>query len=296
MVYPSTFGFNEQTAVTNAFQQKIEADADDITSKACREFDGFVEKLRSKGIHVTVFRDSLNPPKPDAVFPNNWISTWTDGGIYLYPMATESRRRERNQLVVDQLDQDFTVGKVVDLSGEEEKGMYLEGTGVLVFDHPNKLAYGVISPRCSEELFKNHVTQLGYKPVLFSAVDAKGQPVYHTNVVMGVQSTTAVICGEAIKDEAEREHVLSKLRQHQAVVDITLDQMNNFCGNVIEAQNDQGKLFLIMSRTAHDNFSPEQRDILSEDKELLPVDIPTIETIGGGSARCMVAEVFLPFK
>jgi hypothetical protein len=295
MVRPVSFGFDEQTAATNVFQQRLEASQSAITRQALAEFEAYLATLRQQGIEVVVFEDSAQPPKPNAVFPNNWLSTWPDGRVITYPMATLSRRRERTPAALHELAKAARVMEVLDLSGQEQQGHYLEGTGAIVFDHAHQRGYAVASPRCDARLAAEHIESLGYQPVIFAAADADGVAVYHTNVLMGVQTTTAVICAEAITDEAERARVLASLTStgHETI-EITRDQMAHFCGNVIELQNKAGQRFLVMSQTAHDAFTPQQRAALSQDKTLLPVAIPTIETIGGGSARCMVAEVFLP--
>jgi hypothetical protein len=294
MVEPVSFGFDDQTAQTNTFQNKLAIADSQITHQALAEFDAFVERLRQHEIEVVVFRDQPLPPKPNAVFPNNWLSMWPDGRLFLYPMATESRRIERSHTLLDDLAEAFKVSEIIDFSNEEAAERYLESTGVMVFDHVNKLAYGCISPRCDEDLFQKHAIELGYRPVSFGAY-ADGTAIYHTNVLMGIQTTTAVVCLEAITHPTERTMVKASLEKtgHE-VVDITLDQMSHFCGNVLEVCNKQGDKFLVLSQTAYDAFTEDQRRILGRDKILLPMAIPTIETIGGGSARCMIAEIFLP--
>jgi len=294
MVQPVSFGFDDQTAQTNTFQNKLSIEASEITRKALQEFDDFIDRLRQHDIDVTIFRDEPLPPKPNAVFPNNWLSTWPDGRLFLYPMATESRRIERSEKLLHDLKESFDTKQIIDHTKQEEDGIFLESTGVMIFDHVHKIAYGCLSPRCNEQLFRDHAVELGYEPVCFNAY-ANGAAIYHTNVLMGVQSTTAVICLEAITDPLARRMVKGNLEKtgHE-IVDITLDQMNHFCGNVLEVRNKQGDKFLILSQAAHDAFTEEQRRILSQDKTLLPMAIPTIETIGGGSARCMIAEIFLP--
>lgn len=297
MVRPTSFGFDEQTAESNAFQQRLGASVADITHRALAEFDTLVATLRGRGIEVVVFEDDAKPAKPNAVFPNNWLSTWPDGRLYLYPMATESRRIERSPAAIELLAQHFEVCEVIDISGAEQRGTYLESTGAIVFDHPNKLAYGCLSVRCDEELFTSHVKSLGYTPIAFRAHDAAGMPIYHTNVLMGVQTNTAVICAEAITDVAERQRILASLAQTgRQVVEISLNQMAQFCGNVLEVAGKRGERFLALSRSAYDAFTPEQRTVLANCKTLLPVALPTIEAVGGGSARCMLAEIFLPPK
>lgn len=297
MVYPTTFGFDDQTAQTNAFQHRLNLTSAQLTSRATGEFEALVATLRRSGIHVMTFQDTANPPKPNAVFPNNWLSTWPDGRIYLYPMATESRRRERSPVLLQQLKDHFKVTGIIDLSSSESTGTYLESTGVLVFDHMHRHAYACISPRCDRTLFEHHARQLGYKPIALHATDDKGVAVYHTNLLMGIQTTTAVVCLESIRDDAEREQVVTSLQQTgHTIIDITLDQMTRFCGNVLELHNQAGEQFLIISQGAYDALTSQQRATLGQDKTLLPVAVPIIEAIGGGSVRCMVAELFLPLR
>jgi len=294
MVRPTSFGFDEETAKSNSFQQHVTLSAAEVLARAAAEFDSAVSALRSHGIGVLVFEDAPTPPKPDAVFPNNWLSTWPDGRVYLYPMATEVRRRERSKVLLDQLRTEYQNVQVVDLTSTETAQKYLESTGVMIFDHEHKVVYGCISVRCDEALFRHHAEELGYKPVLVHAYDEQQVPIYHTNVLMGVQTSTAVVCLDAITNAAERQVLADTLAQtgHE-VIAISQAQMNDFCGNVLELQNASGELFLVMSRTAYNAFTPEQRVALSKDKTLLALDIQTIETIGGGSARCMLAELFL---
>lgn len=295
MVRPTTFGFDEQTGQTNAFQTHMDLSQQEVQERALKEFDAAVAKLRAQGITVVVFEDTDPRPKPNAVFPNNWLSMWPDGQVYLYPMATESRRIERSEGALQALQKEFIISDISDLSSSEQQNEYLESTGVMIFDHVYKYVYGCISPRCDERLFLEHAHVLGYEPVLFRAYDQNGTAIYHTNVLMGVQSTTAVVCAEAITDPTERALVLATLEHtgHE-IVEITQAQMAAFAGNVLEVRNPAGKRFLVLSQTAYDALTQEQRAVLQQDKTLLPINIPTIETIGGGSARCMLAEIFLP--
>jgi hypothetical protein len=297
MVRPISFGFNEQTAATNTFQNQPAVSQDELHIRANQEFDIMVNQLQDYGVYVTVFDDVSKQGKPDAVFPNNWFSAWPDGKIFLYPMATESRRTERSYMALNALSEDFVIKSVVDMSEVEQYGLALESTGVMIFDHVNKIVYGCVSPRCDAGLFTAHATELGYKPILFHSYGTDGTAVYHTNVMMGVQSTTAVVCAESIADETERALVIDALQEtgHE-VVEITQAQMSAFCGNVLELRNNEGKRFLAMSQTAFDNFTDEQKATLNKDKILLPFNISTIETVGGGSVRCMLGEVFLSRK
>ena len=297
MVRPRTFGFHKETAASNAFQRQLELSSLEIRQRANAEFDAAVDQLRDKGIKVIVFDDPEQTDKPDAVFPNNWLSTWPNGHTYLYPMAAESRRKERSNAALEQLKGHFELQKVTDLSNSEADGQFLESTGVMIFDHIAKVAYGCRSLRCDERLFREHANTLGYEAVIFDAFDKNNYPIYHTNVLMGVQTTTAVVCLDAITDTAHQEAVIHPLTATgHDIIDISHEQMNAFCGNVLELTNKEGERFLAMSQYAYDAFTLEQRERLSRDKTLLPIAIPTIETIGGGSVRCMLAEIFLPHR
>jgi hypothetical protein len=297
MVRPTSFGFDEQTAVSNSFQNKVDLDQQELVKRAGAEFKRLADTLATHGVTVVIFEDEPLPPKPNAVFPNNWLSTWRDGRVYLYPMATKSRRLERSPRLLVSLAEQFDVKHVIDLTGNENHEAFLESTGVMVFDHANKIVYGCVSVRCDETLFRKHAAELGYEPILVHAYDHEGGLVYHANLLMGVQTATAVVCLEAIADRDERAYIRERLEQtgHE-VVAITMDQMNAYCGNVLEVQNAAGERFLVLSQGAYNAFTPAQRAVLSKDKTLLPVDVPTIETVGGGSVRCMLAELFLQPK
>lgn len=295
MVQPLSFGFDQQTAETNTFQTKMSLSRDEVLQRANDEFAAMVAGLRARDITVQVYQDAGSQDKPNAVFPNNWLSMWPDGTTYLYPMATESRRRERSSKVLDELAENFKVSKTIDVSESEHHGRYLESTGVMIFDHLQRVVYGCLSERCDEQLLTEHAKLLGYAPVVFHAYDAEGAPIYHTNVMMSLQTDTAVICAESISSDGERQEVIGQIKATgRDVIEITQAQMAAFCGNVLELQNEQGERFLAMSQTAYDHFTSAQRDLLAKDKTLLPFAIPTIETIGGGSVRCMLAEIFLP--
>lgn len=297
MVRPLTFGFDQETAVSNVFQHQPSISKDEVRLRANWEFDEAVKILCNNHIDVVVFDDPSPLEKPDAVFPNNWLSTWPDGHVYLYPMATQSRRVERSEAALEKVKEHFEIRKVTDFTHEEDKERYLESTGVMIFDHRAQIVYGCRSIRCNEALFLQHAAKLSYTPIIFSALDKNGYPIYHTNVLMGVQTTTAVICLDAITNAHEKTAVVESLQTtgHE-IIDITHEQMAAFCGNVLEVRNRWGELFLVMSQSAYNAFTPEQRKSLSQDKKLLALSIPTIETIGGGSVRCMLAEIFLPAR
>jgi hypothetical protein len=294
MVEPTTFAFDEQTAVTNAFQHHASQSQSVITKQALQEFQNAVAKLRQHNIDVIVFKDTDGIPKPNAVFPNNWITTWRDGSVYLYPMATPSRRVERTPAVIQLLDTRFQIRQAIDLSGTESKNQFLEGTGAIVFDHAAKIAYGCISSRCDKELLDRHARQLGYQAIGFHAIDGSGVPIYHTNMVLAVQSKTAIVSTNAITDRKERAMVLDALQRTHTVVDITFQQLDCFCANVLEIVNRDGRPYIVLSQNAYDHLTQKQRNVLEANATLLPLSLPTIEEVGGGSARCMLAELFLP--
>lgn len=294
MVSPSSFEFDQQTAESNKFMIKPRLAPSTVRSLALEEFRRAVATLKDADIDVIVHESDPAEFRPSAVFPNNWISTWPDGTVITYPMATPSRRVERDPLVLAQLASTHTIKEVTDISEAEKAGQHLESTGAIVFDHLNKIAYACISDRCDKELFIQHAKDLGYRPVAFYGYDDAGEAIYHTNVMLAIQTTTAVVCLEAIRDISERKLVHDMLAKHRDVIEISFDQMRAFCGNVLEVVNRQGDKYLIMSKTAHHGFRQSELKALSRDKTLLPVSIPTIELASGGSIRCMLAEIFLP--
>lgn len=295
MVRPAHFGYNEQTAVSNTFQQKP-GEHKDLGGLVLGEFDEAVASIRAKGIAVWVIEDRSNPICPDAVFPNNWISTHEDGTIVLYPMLTPNRRAERRADVVEQLKDWCVVSRVLDLSQYEQEERFLEGTGSIVFDHSAKTAYACLSPRTDKMILEVLCRELGYEPLTFRAVNEDGIEIYHTNVVMGIGPGYAVICLDAIRDQQEREQIVDTLnRSAKEIVAISQEQMNQFGGNVLALHNSSGQSFLALSESAYNSLTPEQIAIIKQYSELIPIAIPTIETIGGGSVRCMIAQNFLRF-
>ena len=296
LVRPASFGFNAETAVSNHYQQRL--DGASVTAQVLAEFDAAVATLRGRGLRVVVFADAPEPVKPDAVFPNNWFSTHADGRLLLYPMCAPNRRTERRPELVAMLAREFAVREVVDLSGTEADDRFLEGTGSIIFDHAHRVAYAGLSPRTDAALFAQVAQQLGYQPVAFLATDAQGQEIYHTNVMMCVGPGFAVICLESIADAAERAAVVDSLTAtgHE-IVAISQAQVGRFAGNMLAlAPEAGGQPLLVMSQQAHDALTAAQREALARYAELVPLAIPTIETVGGGSARCMLAEIFLPAK
>jgi hypothetical protein len=295
MVAPNTFAFDVETAETNAFQHKARATAPAVTARAMAEYTAVRQALKDFGVDVVAYAHERGTYRPNAVFPNNWMTTWPDGKVFIYPMAHASRRTERMSAVIDEIGRRYRVATVRDLSGYERTGHYLEGTGAIVFDHRNKIGYACRSPRCDASLFVEHMREIDYEPVLYDAQGPDGSAVYHTNVMMGIQQSTAVICLAAIRDPTERKLVRETLeRSGHEVIDITFEQLNAYCGNLIQLRNSDGRTGLLISRSAHDSFQTRQLDILKRDSELIVVPVPTIQEVGGGSVRCMVAEIFLP--
>jgi hypothetical protein len=298
MVRPATFGFNSQTAGSNAFQGLLtDHTPEEINGKAMAEFDQFVALLRDKGIHVVVVDDIADPAKPDAVFPNNWMSLHRNGTAVLYPMHAPNRRLERRPEIIDTLRQDFEVKEVVDLSYHENASRYLEGTGSMILDHEYRLAYACLSPRTDLAILQEFCDIMNYQPVGFHAYDHTGGLVYHTNVIMCIGQGFAVLCTETIPDTTERVLVVGSLTEtgHE-VIDITLAQLRQYAGNMLEVQNKAGQHYLVMSEQAFRSLRPDQVQAIEKYAEILAPPIYTIEHIGGGSARCMMAEIFLPLK
>lgn len=298
MVRPAAFGFNPETALSNTFQNQIaDLSQAETVRKAQAEFDGFVALLRQKGVQVMVIEDTPEPIKPDAVFPNNWISMHPDGTVYLYPMCTPNRRLERRREIVAQLSTQFDIKTIKDWGHFEENNQILEGTGSMVLDHTHKVVYACLSPRTDKELLMKYAADIGYEAIVFTSTDQNGTEVYHTNVVMCVGEGFVVICLDSIANAEERKTVVERFgRDGMEIVDISLEQMNQFAGNMLQVQTASGSKLLVMSQTAYSALSATQVARLNAHTEILAVPIPTIETIGGGSARCMMAEIFCPVK
>ena len=295
MIRPYRFHPNPETAADNAFQQAIaEGEMPAVSSAAQKEFDEAVETLRDAGVTVHVVDDTATPEKPDAVFPNNWFSTHHDGRVALYPMYSAARRLERRHDVIDELRKHYRIATVVDYSACEEQGHCLEGTGSLVLDHVNKIAYASLSHRTHPEVLKRFCDDFGYEPVTFRSESEDGRPIYHTNVVMCVGSELALVGAEMIPDEAERTGVQNLLEATgKEVIELTAEQINEFAGNAIELHNPAGEKLLVMSTRAATALTDEQRSTVDKYARLLPLTLPTIE-LAGGSARCMIATVHLP--
>lgn len=297
LVKPANFGYNTETAASNAFQQTTSADSKAIAQQAIQEFEQMAQRLSDKGINVTIVEDTPLPIKPDAIFPNNWGSFHTDGTVVLYPMLAPNRQAEKRPALLEVIRQKFHLQRLVDLSPYEQEGIFLEGTGSIVFDHASKIAYACLSPRTHPELFRDTCTQLGYTPIAFRAVDTAGQDIYHTNVMMNVGNGYAAICLKSIPIAAERQLVISTLKQSgKELIDLSYAQIEAFCGNMLELSRPTQKNILALSTSAFEGLLPAQQKCLENYCELLPLHIPTIERIGGGSVRCMISEIFLPLK
>lgn len=300
MIRPVAFRMNEQTAVNNYYQKALgDLLPAAVNAKAQEEFDVFVKKLRTVGVNVIVVDDTSSPDTPDSIFPNNWISFHENGDVVLYPMFAENRRGERREDVLDILEANgFVIEEIMDYTSAEEDGFYLEGTGSIVLDRENGKAYCALSPRADEELFIEFCEDFEYSPVIFEAfqtVDGERKLIYHTNVMLCVGDTFAVICADCIDDKKERKMVLDSLRADgKEIILITEAQVNSFAGNMLEVRGSDDRRYLVMSSSAYQSLSKKQIAQLEEHLTILSSSLDTIEACGGGSARCMMAEVFLP--
>jgi len=300
MVRPASFRMNEQTAVNNYYQQKLSGMLPaSINAKAQEEFDAFVHKLQSVGVEVVVIEDTKEPDTPDALFPNNWISFHENGDVAIYPMFAENRRLERREDVLEMLEEKgFVIENVIDYSEAEEEEIFLEGTGSMILDRQHRKAYCALSPRADEELFIEFCEDFEYTPVLFEAnqaVDGKREAIYHTNVMMCVAETFAVVCLDSIDDKKEKKNLLKHLKSDgKEVIAISEQQVTRFAGNMLQVRGNNDERYLIMSTSAYESLTNQQLKSLEKHTKIVHSSLQTIETCGGGSARCMMAEVFLP--
>ncbi|WP_147678151.1 citrulline utilization hydrolase CtlX [Algibacter pacificus] len=300
MIRPVNFRMNEQTAVNNYYQKNLENTLPKtVNVKAQQEFDAYVDKLKHIGVNVIVVNDTENPNTPDSIFPNNWVSFHENGNVGLYPMFAENRRAERREDILETLEADgFLINNVIDYTSAEDEAVFLEGTGSVILDRVNRKAYCALSPRADEDLFIEFCEDFEFFPVIFNAnqtVDGKRKAIYHTNVMMCVAETFAVICLSAIDDKKERKNVIKHLKDDgKTIIDITEAQVNNFAGNMLQVKGADNELYLIMSQTAYDCLTKQQIETLEQHTKILSSSLNTIEVCGGGSARCMMAEVFLP--
>ena len=294
MIRPWRFYPNPETARDNAFQSRASFEMDALAASARNEFDLAVQTLRDAGVMIHVFEDTADPEKPDAVFPNNWISTHHDGRVALFPMYSELRRRERRHDIIEELRKSYKVTQVIDYSSFEKKGCCLEGTGSLVLDHVNRIAYVSLSNRSNPKVIQRFADDFGYEAVTFISVGLDYQPIYHTNVMMCVGSEFAMVGLTMIPNKLERQQVRARLEASgKEIVELAPEQVANFAGNAIELHDSTGAKLLVLSTRAFRTLDQEQRTILTRHARLVPLELPTIE-LGGGSARCMIATIHLP--
>ena len=298
MIRPVRFRTNEETIVNNYFQKGINITQEEINRKAQQEFDTLVQKLREVGVHVIQVEDIYEQDTPDSIFPNNWISFHNNGDVAIYPMFAENRRRERREDILDIVEEaGFEIENVFDYTEAENEGIFLEGTGAMVLDRIHRKAYCALSPRDSEELFIEFCEDFEYTPVIFRAfqkTDGELKPIYHTNVMMALGRTFAIVCLDTIKDKNERKNVLNHLKEDKKeIITISREQVDYYAGNMLEVKGKEHS-YLVMSQTAYESLTPQQIEAIERHTQILYSDLSTIEICGGGSARCMLAEVFLP--
>ncbi len=297
MIKPVNFGFNDETALNNAFQIKDTNINYNVQEKALNEFNNYVKKLEENGINVTVIDDTPVPHTPDSIFPNNWISFHSDNRICLYPMFALNRRLERKNTVIEIIKNKFIVKDIVDLTYYENKDLFLEGTGSMVLDRVFKVAYACLSARTNIVVLKDFAEKFGYKIVTFNATDKNNLPIYHTNVVMSVTEQIVIICLEAVNDKLERETLKETISNtKKELLEISFEQMNSFAGNILQVKNNVGIQFMIMSQSAYNSLTTSQISKIEKYNKIIAVNLDTIEKNGGGSARCMLAEIFLENK
>jgi amidinotransferase family protein len=298
MIRPVRFRTNEETIVNNYFQKGINITQEEINRKAQQEFDMLVQKLREVGVHVIQVEDIYEQDTPDSIFPNNWISFHNNGDVAIYPMFAENRRRERREDILDIVEEaGFEIENVFDYTEAENEGIFLEGTGAMVLDRIHRKAYCALSPRASEELFIEFCEDFEYTPVIFRAfqkTDSELKPIYHTNVMMALGRTFAIVCLDTIEDKNERKNVLNHLKEDKKeIITISREQVDYYAGNMLEVKGKEHS-YLVMSQTAYQSLTPQQIEAIERHTQILYSDLSTIEICGGGSARCMLAEVFLP--
>ena len=298
MIRPVRFRTNEETIVNNYFQKGINITQEEINQKAQQEFDMLVQKLKEVGVYVIQVEDIYEQDTPDSIFPNNWISFHNNGDVAIYPMFAENRRRERREDILDIVEEaGFEIENVFDYTEAENEGIFLEGTGAMVLDRIHRKAYCALSPRASEELFIEFCEDFEYTPVIFRAfqkTDGELKPIYHTNVMMALGRTFAIVCLDTIEDKKERKNVLNHLKEDKKeIITISREQVDYYAGNMLEVKGKEHS-YLVMSQTAYESLTPQQIEAIERHTQILYSDLSTIEICGGGSARCMLAEVFLP--
>ena len=298
LIRPAKFGFNQETESSNSFQKNNQNNyLIDAAEIARTEFNHFTDQLSQKGIDVIIIDDTPLPVKPDAVFPNNWISTHHDGSLVLYPMCAPNRRCERRSDIIEMLITQCDVSRTIDLTYREDNNIFLEGTGSIVFDHMHKTAFACSSPRTNKQLFLELCEYLSYTPIFFNAFDDQRKEIYHCNVVMNISAHFAILCLECIPSVEERNKVVVTLQNNDLdIIEISIEQMKSFAGNMLSVRNRNNELFLVMSNTAFNSLHTAQKEKISLYAQILTANIPAIETLGGGSIRCMMTEIFLKSK
>lgn len=297
MVRPANFGFNAETAANNYFQNNIQKSQKELQGIALKEFDKMVATLRKNNIEVLVINDTENPRKPDAIFPNNWLSTSPNGTVSVFPMYARNRRLEKREDIIDLLTHQYLVSNFQDWSEYEVEGKFLEGTGSMIIDYEHRILYACLSDRTHPGIIEKFASTNQLKAFTFTATDAEKRPIYHTNVMMCLGNKFAVVCEDSIQNEYEKialQQLLSSTQKE--IISISLQQMNSFAGNMLQVKNKDAEIFLIMSQTAYNSLSQQQIKKLSSFNNLLPIAVPTIENVEGGSVRCMMAEIFLDKK
>jgi len=293
MIRPVNFAFNAETATNNAFQ--VKNNETNVQGKALKEFDEFVGLLRKNGVDVTVVEDTPEPNTPDSIFPNNWISFHGDGTVLLYPMYAPNRRAERKEHVLEKIDEHFVVKQKIDLSYNESNNLFLEGTGSMVLDRDNSLVFAGLSPRTNRKVLDEFCNKMNYEAVVFHSIDKTGQPIYHTNVMMCIADNYVVICPDSIRDFEEKNKVIAAIQKTgKEIIDINYEQLDHFAGNMLQIENGKGEKLLVMSTQAFQSLSKKQVQKLEGYNRIIHAPLNTIEVNGGGSARCMMAEVHLP--
>lgn len=297
MIRPASFGYNAETAASNVFQGSVSMSEHQVQVKAVEEFDQFVDTLRGHNIEVLVIEDTPYPVKPDAVFPNNWFCTLQDGTVATFPMQAVNRRIEVRSDLIQTLKDNYIITNTEDWTSYDTENTFLEGTGSMIIDHENKLIYACLSPRTSKSLLQQFAQSHGYTAITFHSTDESGIEVYHTNVIMHLGADYAVICLESIKDETERQQVIDALAgTDHDIIEVSMEQVRHYAGNMLQVKSKDDILYTILSQQAYDSLTEQQKQQLQAHTHLLPVNITTIETVGGGSVRCMMAEIFLDKK
>ncbi len=297
LIKPCCFQYNTETESSNLFQQQLVENKEDIIEKAILEFTNFAQQLINNGINVTIIDDTSAPEKPDAVFPNNWISFHENGKIVLYPMLAENRRIERRQEIIDEIGDKFNIKQIIDLTYFEKEAKFLEGTGSVILDRVNSKAYACLSPRTNKEVLYQFCEEIGYLPIFFYSLDENKNEIYHTNVMKCIGTYFDVVCLSSISDEQDKKNLIYELtKSNREIIDIDYTQVKNFAGNMLELKGSEGNSIIVLSQTAMNCLTSSQIESLKKYGDLLPLNVNTIEKIGGGSVRCMIAEIFLTKK